>query len=280
MLGQSLLKLVYHSVRLKVKVDEESAVIDLKTLSFLKEISDKFEMDFLIRFWELMQKYINEINNYFDEKQCFEMIIMRLCYVSIIPTPFELINKEHKKKLKNEDTELRITERDLNKSTLKSQSNNKYQKSVTNNLALNSDVIRHSQPVIKQSIDQLLKFKSLVQEIEKKSEMLISYHLKNSFRLVRLEKNENITEIELQNISDNSDAKKILWKASSLLNKITNDRWMISLSTKKGLKTLVEFESEIEKEKIEKIKKNTFVKKILEIIPLSEVVSVKEIDKS
>ena len=93
--------------------------------------------------------------------------------------------------------------------------------------------------------------------------MLISYHLKNSFRLVRLEKNENITEIELQNISDNSDAKKILWKASSLLNKITNDRWMISLSTKKGLKTLVEFESEIEKEKIEKIKKNTFVKKIL-----------------
>ena len=92
--------------------------------------------------------------------------------------------------------------------------------------------------------------------------------------------NENITEIELQNISDNPDAKKILWKASSLLNKITNDRWMISLSTKKGLKTLVEFESEIEKEKIEKIKKNTFVKKILEIIPLSEVVSVKEIDKS
>ena len=172
-------------------------------------------MVFLIRFWELMQKYINEINNYFDEKQCFEMIIMRLCYVSIIPTPFELINKEPKKKLKNEDTELRITERDLNKSTLKSQSNNKYQKSVTNNLALNSDVIRHSQPVIKQSIDQLLKFKSLVQEIEKKSEMLISYHLKNSFRLVRLEKNENITEIELQNISDNSDAKKILWKASS-----------------------------------------------------------------
>ena len=205
---------------------------------------------------------------------------MRLCYVSIIPTPFELINKEHKNKLKNEDTEVRITERDLNKSTLKSPSNNKYQKSVTNNLALNSDVIRHSQPVIKQSIDQLLKFKSLVQEIEKKSEMLISYHLKNSFRLVRLEKNENITEIELQNISDNSDAKKILWKASSLLNKITNDRWMISLSTKKGLKTLVEFESEIEKEKIEKIKKNTFVKKILEIIPLSEVVSVKEIDKS
>ena len=149
MLGQSLLKLVYHSVRLKVRVDEESAVIDLKTLSFLKEISDKFEMDFLIRFWELMQKYINEINNYFDEKQCFEMIIMRLCYVSIIPTPFELINKEHKNKLKNEDTEVRISERDLNKSTLKSPSNNNYQKRVTNNLALNSDVIEPSQPIIK-----------------------------------------------------------------------------------------------------------------------------------
>ena len=69
-----------------------------------------------------------------------------------------------------------------------------------------------------------------------------------------------------------------MWKASKLLNEITNERWMISLSSKKGLKTLKDFESDIKKEEIEKIKNNTFVKKILETIPSSEVVSIKDLD--
>ena len=135
-----------------------------------------------------MQKYINEINNYFDEKQCFEMIIMRLCYVSIIPTPFELINKEHKNKLKNEDTEVRISERDLNKSTLKSPSNNNYQKRVTNNLALNSDAKINSQNYKKKYWSTFKSLNHLFRKLKKNSEMLISYHLKNSFRLVRLDR--------------------------------------------------------------------------------------------
>ncbi len=280
MLGQSLLKLVYHSVRLKIKVDQDSPVIDSKTLSFLKEISNKYEMDFLIRFWELMQKYIDEINKYFDEKQCFEMIIMRLCYVSLIPTPFELLSKENKGDVKNNDKEVVNLKQELDNSELRSSSNKKLKKSFTNNLAEEVRAIKNPDSVKKNNKSQLLKFKLLVEEIEKKSEMLISHHLKNSFRLVRLEENKNIKEIELQNISDNPDAKKILWKATNLLNKITNDRWMFSLSTTKGLKTLMEFEIELEKEKIEEIKKNNFVKKILEIIPSSEVISVKEIDKS
>ena len=51
-------------------------------------------MDFIIRFWELMQKYVNELTDVFNEKQCFEMIIMRLCYASLLPTPFEIIKKK------------------------------------------------------------------------------------------------------------------------------------------------------------------------------------------
>ena len=56
-------------------------------------------MDFIIRFWELMQKYMNELSDVFDEKQCFEMIIMRLCYVSLIPTPFEVLKEKKMKKI-------------------------------------------------------------------------------------------------------------------------------------------------------------------------------------
>ena len=41
----------------------------------LKLLSNKFEMDFITRFWEVMQKYLNELSDTFDEKQCFEMAI-------------------------------------------------------------------------------------------------------------------------------------------------------------------------------------------------------------
>ena len=74
--------------------------------------------------------------------------------------------------------------------------------------------------------------------------------------------------------------KKILWNASKLLNKVTKERWIISLSVRKGLKTLKEYEEEIELQEIMKVKKIDFVKKILEIIPSSEIVSVRELDNT
>ena len=57
-------------------------------------ISKKYQIVFLTRFWELLQKYVTEIQSSFDEKQCFEMTVMRLCYVSLLPTPFEVLQEK------------------------------------------------------------------------------------------------------------------------------------------------------------------------------------------
>ena len=108
--------------------------------------------------------------------------------------------------------------------------------------------------------------------------MLISYHLRNSFRLVSLSENESFKEIELQSISDNKDSKKILWQATNLINKVTRERWMITLTTKKGYLSVKEFEEYLCRLELHEIKKNDIVKKLLEIIPLSEVVSIKDLD--
>ena len=100
-LSQTLMNLTYHSMRIKSEVDIESLHLDKKILETVEFVAKNFEMDFLIRFWELMQKYINEINNCFDEKQFFEMTIMRLCFISLVPTPFELLKENES--IKNED---------------------------------------------------------------------------------------------------------------------------------------------------------------------------------
>jgi hypothetical protein len=174
-------------------------------------------------------------------------------------------------------------EKESTSSEPKPDSSKNLKDNITNNLAIKNEPkeniqTENSENLKSREVSDLSKFKLLVDEIEKKSEMLISHHLKNSFRLVSLVDNQNVKEIELENISDNQDSKKILWQASKLLNQITKNRWLISLSTKTGAKTLSEYELDLEREKINKLKKNTFVKKILEIIPSSEVVSIKKID--
>ena len=113
--------------------------------------------------------------------------------------------------------------------------------------------------------------------------MLVAYHLKNSFRLVSFSEpksQKSVGNIELQSINDNHESKKILWSASKTLELITKKRWILSISNKIGLKSLQEVEDEKKNKNIEKIKNEKLIKKILEIIPSSEVISVKPIKKT
>ena len=60
--------------------------------------------------------------------------------------------------------------------------------------------------------------------MEEKSEMLIAYHLKNSFRLVsfsELEGKKSTYHIELEKIRDDKKSQSILWKASKILGQHT-----------------------------------------------------------
>jgi len=54
---------------------------------------------------------------------------------------------------------------------------------------------------------------------------------------------------------------------------------MFSLSSKKGIKSIVEYDKEKNIKVIEGIKENEIIKKILEIIPSSEIVSVRKLNK-
>ena len=263
-------------MRIKSEVDIESLYLDKKILETVEIIAKNFEMDFLIRFWELMQKYINEINNCFDEKQFFEITIMRLCFISLTPTPFELlkengsINTENKIEINAKaNTKPNVSDNEINK--FKDTNVSK----TPSNLALEPKSKRILEPENK--IDNLERFKKIVDKIETKSEMQIAHHLRTSFKLVTMKENDNIKEIELENISENKDSKKILWKASKLISEIQKERWIITLSSRKGVQSLEEYEKKIEKEKITEISNDIFVKKILEIIPSSEVTSIQEL---
>ena len=277
-LAKSLMKLTYNLALIKSKFENSYDLFDSKSIDRLKKLSEKFEMDFLTRFWEVMQRYLNELSDTFDEKQCFEMAIMRMCYISLIPTPFEAL-------IKKEDNKKRLEEIEENQQSSQNNDSQITQKKtseiVNNNLALKKDLLDENK-ISKNSESNLKKFTKLVEFLEKKSEMLVAYHLRNSFRLVsysELDGNKDAFHIELENIGENEEAQSILWKASKILGKLTNKRWILSVTNNSGFKSLSEIEQLNYERKVEQIKKEDSIKKILDIIPSSEVTSVKEIEK-
>ncbi len=281
-LAKSLMKIAYNLALIKSGVKKNNEQLDNESLNKLYNMSEDLEMDFIVRFWELMQKYINELSDVFDEKQCFEMIVMRLCYASLIPTPFEVLRKKNTQNIseekiisnpklisKNKDTTL-----NFNKEELRITDDNLARKKINQNTSQEKTKSKNER--------ELEQFAKLVNLIEKKSEMVVAYHLKNSFRLVSFSEplsNKKAGNIELENKVNNSESKKILWNASKIIESITGNRWILSISNKKGFKSLFELEKEDEKKRIESFKKEKIIKKILDLIPSSEIISIKSINK-
>ena len=279
-LAKSLMSLVYNLSLVKSGIKNNYEFFDEESLKKIKEISKNFEMDFIIRFWELMQKYVNELTDVFNEKQCFEMVIMRLCYASLLPTPFEIIKKKSDIKSLKENGEI-LEENTLDKNKNMNLNSRAENNVLNDNLARKKDL--HTESSENKKEVELKKFSELVSLIEKQSEMLVAHHLKNSFRLVSFSEpksHKGVGNIELQSINDSHESKKILWSASKTLEFVTKKRWILSISNKIGLKSLKEVEDEKENKKIEKIKNEKLIKKILEIIPSSEVISVKPLKKN
>lgn len=278
-LAKLLMTYSYNLATLKSGVKNSNDFLDSKTNERLKKISEIYEMDFITRFWELMQRYLNELSDTFDEKQCFEMTIIRICYVSLIPTPFEVLKKTSTVKTEVSIDEKKKNDFKDNENTDRAQTN--HHRSSNDNLALKKKIVEPNLSSNDHTND-LEKFSNIVQLIEDNSEMLIAYHLRHSFRLVSFTEfigDKPVSNVELESVSANEESKNILWKASKLLTNLTKKRWVLSITNKKGLQSLTEFSESKYKDRINEIKKEQTIKKILDIIPHSEVVSIEKIVK-
>ena len=148
---------------------------------------------------------------------------------------------------------------------------------------MNICIVHRDTRVKRRNIDKDFK------EIAENSKGFISYNVDalNAEKRVsvikslktELEGNKVSFHIELENIGENEEAQSILWKAAKTLGHLTNKRWILSITNKSGFKSLSEIEQFNYERKVEQIKKEDSIKKILDIIPSSEVTSVKEIEK-
>ena len=276
---KDLINIIYLITRFKSYIDISEAGLNEYEINTYKNYSKTIDMDVLVRLWELTNKYLEELINSFNQKQSFEMIIIRLCYVSLMPTPFEAINEKNNKgnikkellsesiKPKTEESgnpEVNYFTNDNTALEKRKEINNESSKK-TNNTFINS---------------MLEDYELLVIKIEKKKELFTYHHLVNNFKLVsiKLPKNKSDTGIlELKDIEKNRADKNFLWKVSQILKEITGSRWIVSLSNKEIYQTLAEVFNQRKRDKILRLSKKERIKKLLEIIPSSEIVSIEKI---
>ena len=279
-LAKLLMNFSYNLAMIKSGIDIKGYFFNDKIIDTLTQIAENSEMDFITRFWELLQKYVNELSTIFDEKQCFDMTVMRICFASIIPTPFEILKKNG---LDNGKNFIPPTQNKVSSDLKTPETNNVNESYAQDNLARERKQIDEEIKQKKETFqkDGFKQFSELVDLIENESEMVISYHLKNSFKLINYkdpEIEDGAGTIELECNSNNVESKKILWKATKIIEKITKKRWVLFISNKKGMKSIAEYQNEKNQKLIENVKKEKILKKILEIIPSSEVTSINVVE--
>ena len=300
-LAKELNNIIYYVARLKVQYDSSDLGLnDHEIKSFLK-FSEKMDMDIIVRLWELMQKYFEELFNSYDQRKSFEMIVMRLCYISLIPTPFEAINEKKDNKVNNNNLHLVTDQKNNESDGLKKSEHHiedkifeddtiKEQK-ITSNLAIQpgtENIIIEDDPSKPNSEKNsnisneglITQFENVIELLELKKQFYICHQLINNYRVVSLYFPKNINEkgiLELQNVDNTKVNNDILWKISKFLEDATGSRWIVTIVNKGGIESLKDVYDKRKKKEIEKFSKIKEIKKLLEIIPGSEIVSIKNL---
>ena len=172
----------------------------------------------------------------FRLQKASEMIIIRLIYLSDMPSPSDLIKKIEEKESATEDK----LHTDLNK-----QSNNENEK-VLNNLS--SDSNENSNEFVNNVKKNIKTFRELVELFNYYREVMLYTKLYNEVKVIKFE--EGKLTLSIDKLNDQNFVKKI----TKLISKWTGRIWTISLSDGKTGKTLAEEDIILKENKLESIK--------------------------
>jgi DNA polymerase-3 subunit gamma/tau len=116
---------------------------------------EKITIEFLSTLWQMMMKGLQEIKLFSNQLSAAEMLLVRLCYITQLPLPSELIDRLNLKQRNNTQYETLNLEANKSKDTL-----------------------------------SLSSFEQVLELFKKNKEMVIYHHLYEDVQLIKFEKNQ------------------------------------------------------------------------------------------
>lgn len=201
----------------------------------LKTLSDNVEVSTLARTWQMLSKGLDEIRFSASQFQALEMILIRIAYMSSLPPAEEIIEK-----LKTRP-----------KASVSDQQNTASREPEAQKKTLISS------------------FEEIMQALFTGDEMMLYHQVKSG--LVCTNFLPNYLELK----ASNSEAKKAAVELQSFLEKLTSEKWNISIEEDKNIRTIADQEKESKISKVEEIKNHELVQTVLNSFTGMEIADIK-----
>ena len=240
-----------------ISLDGSNFSLNDKEFNEINNISKLIDEKDVILFWQFTIKAMEELDIVTNPSLSVEMLLIRLMYLK----DFNKQDFEETIITKNKlDSTINKNEISINRKTIDQMKSTSQQDEIKPKLKSN------------EINNKLLinNFEELIDLCTKKKEIKLKYELESNINLVAFDQGR----IE---IAFNEDLDKdFIKELSTKLYEWTNQRWIISLSKKEGLKTRKQ-EEKINKEKIFKdVKKSKIYKEIIKILPDAELLEIKK----
>ena len=228
----------------------------------------------MILFWQFAISSLEEIDIVSNQNLSMEMFLIRLIYLKDISDISKIIDESkipNESKIKNENNIMNQYNENEDLFDLKNKTIGQIKNVIQEKQSehkLNNKEEKQSQEYIINSFNDLLKV------CTSKKEMKLKYELEKNVNLVSF---ENL-RMEIS-FHENLD-KEFIKILSSKLYEWTGNRWIITLSKKKGKPSIKENEINLQKDLLEKAKKEPIYKNFLEIFPDGELIDIEIVEKN
>ncbi len=262
---ESLGDLIHELTRLKVTdSNDDNLSLGPDGFSRIKSLKDKISVKHLSRYWQMILKASSEIKNFSKPLAALEMAIIRMSYISDLPTPDEIIKKIEGNK--TELSEKKSPNSKVNSTNSEANSTIKVVPAVSVKPVQQEKIIEENREFVPKSFEDIIELVRLNKNIR------LQYDLENNVSLVSFEKGK----IEL-NILNNDE--KILFTLSNKLQEWTNEKWLIVSSSAQGQKTIKEVRDDDKFELQSLIKEHPIYKKAIMEFDIVDITSIEEVPK-
>ena len=241
----SLGDIVHELTLLKVsKGKNDNLFLGPENFSKLTELLEDLDVRKLSRFWQMILKADTEIKNSFNAFSALEMVVIRMAYVSELPTPAEIIDSM-------EETE-----------------ENKKKKLKSNIISNPKNIDKNTK---NNSFDNIGSFEDIIELAGKYKFLILKKFLQEDVRLVSFENGH----IDI-NVPEGSE--EIIKELIVKLYDWTDQRWIINVSSKKGEDTILEKQNNIQNNIVDEVSNKEEIKKVMEAFPDSKITSISKVD--
>tara|TARA_Y100000389_G_scaffold90615_1_gene87164 strand:- start:680 stop:2479 length:1800 start_codon:yes stop_codon:yes gene_type:complete len=251
--------LVHEMTRHKVtQENEDNLSLGPENIVRLKNIIENESVKSLSRYWQMILKAANEIKNFSKPLSALEMAVIRMCYISDLPTPDEIIKKIESKDISPAE-----------KKTLKSNS-----KPSVSMISGSSEIKELDESLVEEVLTKRIPkdFHEIIQLARIHKDVKMQYELENNVSLVSFEKEKIEINILKGSESIASDLSKKLFEW-------TEKKWIVLVSSSQGEKTINQEREESDLLIRSNIEKHPIYKATIEEFKSTSIKLIEEIPK-